>query len=257
MKNMTDSNMPLNDGNMAVGVSQQNSDRLKLGTVLLASSASLRLAQQTPSVMLSKMLPSKQVNSFILPDDIIKNMKDKIKETKKLKIELGFALCIDKDNQINQKDNSQIIKDIKKGTDCVGTKCSIKVGKCEEDQIYIGNYHTHPRSHPSMSITDMVTGCSEDIECIGSAPFNTIRCFTRKTSESQCIEEIGPFEAEEHRILEKGGNIRSILKSPKTIVKTDIIKLLKDISQYETDIAKYHKNRFKLLNENFNRTDIS
>ncbi len=204
----------------------------------------------------------KQVDSFILPDNIIKNMKDKIKETKKLKTELGFALCTDKDNQRNQKDNSQIIKTIKtktikKGTECVGTKCSIKVGRCKENQIYIGNYHTHPRSHPTMSITDMVTGCSEEIECIGSAPFNTIRCFTRKTDESQCIEEIGPFETEEHRILEKGGYIRSTLKSPKTIIKTNIIKLLKDISQYENDITKYHKNRFRLLNKNFNRIDIS
>ncbi len=184
-------------------------------------------------------------------------MKDKIKDTKKSKIELGFALCVDKDNQINQKDNSQTVKIIKKGIECVGTKCSIKAGKCKEDQIYIGNYHTHPNAHPTMSITDMVTGCSEDIECIGSAPFNTIRCFTRKTNESQCIEEIGPFEVEEHRILEKGEDIRSILRSPKTIVKTNIIKLLTNISQYEASITKYHKNRFKLLINNFNRTDIS
>jgi hypothetical protein len=192
----------------------------------------------------------KQIDSFILPDNIISNMKDKIKDTRKLEIELGFALCIDKDNSKNN------LHTIKKGTDCVGTKCSIKVGKCKEDQIYIGNYHTHPGTHPTMSITDMVTGCSEEIECIGSAPFNTIRCFTRKTSESQCIEEIGPFEAEEHRILEKGGYIRTTLKSPKTIVKTNIIKLLTDISKYETDISKYHKNRLKLLNRNFNQIDI-
>lgn len=195
---------------------------------------------------------SKQVNSFILSDNIIRDMKNKIKETKKLKTELGFALCIDNAN----KDHSQITKIIKKGTDCVGTKCSIKVGKCKEDQIHVGNYHTHPRTHPTMSITDMVTGCSEEIECIGSAIFNTIRCFIRKTDESRCIEEIGPFEAEEHRILEKGGYIRSTLKSPKTIIKTNVIKLLTDISQYENDITKYHKNRFKLLNKNFNRIDI-
>lgn len=203
---------------------------------------------------------SKQVNSFILSDDIISNMKDKIKETKKLKTELGFALCIDKDNQKdNQKDNSQTIKTIKtikKGTDCIGTKCSIKTGQCKEDQKYIGNYHTHPRAHPTMSITDMVTGCSEKIECIGSVPFNSIRCFTRKTNESECMEEICPFEAEEHKILEKGEEIRTILRSPKSIIKTGIPKILREISQYDTHIAKYHKNRFKLLYNNFNRIDI-
>lgn len=195
----------------------------------------------------------KQINSFILPDNIISNMKDKIKETKKLKTELGFALCTDKENP---KDNFQTIKTIKKGTDCVGTKCSIRVGKCKEDQVYIGNYHTHPSTYPTMSITDMVTGCLEEIECIGSAPFNTIRCFTRKTSKSQCMEEISPFKSEEHRILERSGYIRSTLKSPGTMVKTNIIKLLTDISKYQTDISKYHKNRLKLLNKNFNRIDI-
>ena len=192
----------------------------------------------------------KQINSFILPDDIIKDMKNKIKDTRKLKTEIGFALCIDKDN--HQKDNYLIVK----GTECTGTKCSIKTGRCKEDQINIGNYHTHPRSLPTMSITDMVTGCSEKIECIGSAPFNTIRCFTRKTNESQCLEEIGPFEAEEHKILEKGEYIRSILRSPKTIVKTNILRLLADMSQYETQIAKYHSNRVKLMNRHFNRINI-
>lgn len=201
---------------------------------------------------------SKQINSFILPDNIIKDMKDKIKETKKLKTELGFALCTDKDNQRdNQNYNPQTIKTIKKGTECVGTKCSIKVGKCKEEQKYIGNYHTHPRTHPTMSITDMVTGCSEEIECIGSAPFNTIRCFTRKTNEYDCIKDIGPFEVGEHIMLEKGNYIRSILRSPKVMIKTNIIKLMKDISQYDTDMTKYHKNRLKLLDKNFNRIDIS
>lgn len=212
---------------------------------------------------------SKQVNSFILPDSIIKDMKDKIKETKKLKSELGFALCTNKDNRQNINDQQNIngqqnINDqqnvnnqiIAKGEECIGTKCSIKTGQCKENQTYLGNYHTHPRSHPTMSITDMVTGCSEQIECIGSVPFNSIRCFTRKTSSHQCIEEIGPFEAEEHEILEKGEHIRSILRSPKTIARANIIKLLTDMSQHDIQIAKYNKNRIKLLNKNFNRTDI-
>lgn len=188
----------------------------------------------------------KHVNSFILPDNIIKEMKDKIKDTKKSKIELGFALC-------TQEENSNVIT---KGTECVGTKCSIKIGQCKNNQKYLGNYHTHPRSHPTMSITDMVTGCLEEIECIGSAPFNTIRCFTRKTDESRCIEDIVPYKEEEYEILEKGENIRSILRSPKTIVKTNVLKLVKDISKYDTQVAKYHSNRVKLLNKHFNRIDI-
>lgn len=189
---------------------------------------------------------SKQIDSFILPDNIIKYMKDKIKETKRIKTEVGFALCRNKDSSI-----------IVKGTECIGTKCSIKIGQClEKDQTYIGNYHTHPRTHPTMSITDMTTGCSEDIECIGSAPFNTIRCFIRKTEESQCFNEISSFEEAEHKLIEKGEELREILRSPMSIIRMGISKLLKDTYQYDTEVAKYHKNRVKLLNKNFNRTDI-
>lgn len=193
---------------------------------------------------------SKQVNSFVLPDKIISNMKDKIKETKKLKIETGFALCSVEDTD---KRYSRILI---KGTECVGTKCSIKTGICKDNQKYIGNFHTHPRSHPTMSITDMVTGCSEKIECIGSAPYNSIRCFTRKTNEFECLNEINPFEEEEHKILEKGEQIRSALRSPTVIIKTGPVKILKEMYQYENQIAKYHTNRLKLLNKNFNRIDI-
>ncbi len=194
----------------------------------------------------------KQINSFILPDNIISNMKDKIKETKKLKKEVGFALCSTDSNIITKGSNI-----ITKGTECIGTNCSIKTGICKNNQTSIGNFHTHPRSHPTMSITDMVTGCSEEIECIGSVPFNTIRCFTRKTDKTQCLKEISPFEDEEHKILEKGEEIRSIFRSPKTIIKIGIPKILREISQYETNIAKYHSNRVKLLNKNFNRIDLT
>lgn len=173
-------------------------------------------------------------------------MKDKIKDTQKTKTELGFALCKNKNSNI-----------VVKGTECIGTKCSIKIGKClETDQIYIGNYHTHPLSHPTMSITDMTTGCSEAIECIGSAPFNTLRCFTRKTEESHCLNEVSPFEDTEHKLLEKGEELRTILRSPKSIIKKGIPSLIREAYQYDTEIARYHNNRVKLLNKNFNRTDI-
>lgn len=172
-------------------------------------------------------------------------MKDRIKETKRTKTEVGFALCRNKDTNI-----------ILKGTECVGTKCSIKIGKCPENQIYLGNYHTHPKTHPSMSITDMTTGCEEDIECIGSAPFGTIRCFTRKTNKSQCLNETSPFEEDEHKIVEKGEQLRTILRSPISIIRTGIPKLIREIYQYDTDVTKYHTNRVKLLNKNFNRIDI-
>jgi hypothetical protein len=187
----------------------------------------------------------KQIGSFILPDSIMSSMKDKIKETKKLKIELGFALCTEKDSNI-----------ISKGTDCTGTRCSIKAGICREGNTQIGNYHTHPRTDATMSITDMVTGCSENIQCIGSARLTNVVCFSRKTEESQCLKDTSSFEDEEHKILEKGSEIRDILDSPKSVMKTGIYNTLKELKQYDDRVFKYNTNRIKLLHRNFDRISI-
>ena len=188
---------------------------------------------------------SKKINSFILQDDIISHMKDKITDTKKLGVELGFALCAE--------ENSYIIT---KGSDCAGTRCSIKPGVCNENQIQIGSYHTHPRTASTMSITDMVTGCSKNMECIGSARFNNIICFIRKTDEPQCLKDITPFEDEEHKILDKDTKIRALLSSPRSIVKTGIYNTIKEIHQYDSRVFKYNANRIKLLNRNFDRINI-
>lgn len=186
----------------------------------------------------------KQVNSFILPDNIITEMKDKIKETRKKKIELGFALCTGKDKNI-----------IAKGTECVGTKCSVQLGRCL-NQIYTGSYHTHPRTPAIMSISDMIVGCSEEVTCIGSAPFGTIRCFVRKAHKPDCLNDTSPFEEDENNIVKTGEELRSTLRSPKSIMKIGIPKLLKDIYQYEKDVSAYHTDRAKLLNKHFKQVDI-
>jgi hypothetical protein len=186
----------------------------------------------------------KQINSFTLPDNIIKEMKNKIKETKKSKVEVGFALCRDEKSHV-----------ITKGTECTGTKCSVQLGRCP-DHIYIGSYHTHPRTHPIMSITDMVTGCSEEITCIGSVPFGTIKCFARKTHSTDCLNDTSPFEQDEKKISETGEELASIMRSPKSIVKTGVPKLLKGIYQHEKDVSTYHINRARLLGKHFNQINI-
>lgn len=188
---------------------------------------------------------SKQVNSFILPDDIIKEMKDKIKDTKKRKIELGFSLCTERDSNV-----------LIKGSECIGTQCSIKVGKCKEEQKYIGNYHTHPRGPASLSIADMITGCSEDIECVGAARFNNIRCFTRKTGIYRCLSDTMPFREEENKVLERSLKLSSAIKNPTQILRMGVHQFLRDFRQHDKEIGEYYRNRLRLLNENFNRTDV-
>ena len=55
---------------------------------------------------------SKQVNSFMLSDNIIKEMKEKIKETRNKKIELGFSLCTEKDSNVVIKGSECIKKEV-------------------------------------------------------------------------------------------------------------------------------------------------
>lgn len=188
---------------------------------------------------------SKQIGLFILPDNVISIMKNKIKDTRKLKTELGFALCTE--------ENSNVVT---KGPECTGTRCSLKTTTCNKHQIQVGNYHTHPRAAATMSITDMVTGCSEKMECIGSVHFNDIICFSRKTEESSCLKDISPFEHEEHEILEKGSEIREILGSSKSIMNTGIYNTLKKLKQYDDSAFRYNANRIKLLHKHFDRIGI-
>ncbi len=188
---------------------------------------------------------SKQVGTFILPDNIIEDMKDKIKYTRKLKIELGFSLC-------SEKDSSIIIK----GSGCTGNRCSIRPGECREGQDKIGDYHTHPVTESTMSISDMIEGCSQKMECIGSAKFGNIVCFVRKANKSQCLSDTIPFRKEEYEILEKNAKIRAILNSPKSIIETGIYNVIRDIYQQDNRTFKYNANRIKLLKKNFDRIGI-
>ena len=120
------------------------------------------------------------VNSFILPDDIVKKMKDKIGETKEKKIELGFGLCrIGKSNII------------KSGGDCTGTECALTEPRECRVGSYVGGYHTHPRTGTKPSITDLIIAYDEGFECIGSVIENDVKCVVRAGSiVPQVREEI-------------------------------------------------------------------
>lgn len=120
------------------------------------------------------------VNSFILPDDLVKKMKGKIEETKEKKIELGFGLCrIGKSNIIRP------------GGDCTGTECALtEIRECMVGS-YIGGYHTHPRTGTKPSIADLIIAYDEGVECIGSVIENDIKCAVRTGSiVPQVREEI-------------------------------------------------------------------
>ena len=113
---------------------------------------------------------TKKLNSFILPNDVIEKMKDKIRESEHTGKEHGFILC--------KKYNSDVLID---RAHCAGNECSIKIKRiCRHDEDLIGDYHTHPGMSANPSLRDMITQYDIGLGCIGSVEDNEIKCFVRK-----------------------------------------------------------------------------
>lgn len=108
-----------------------------------------------------------KLNSYLLPNILIDKMKTKIEETKNKKIELGFDLCRTKTNILIA------------GDECTGTECVIEhKPKCIAG-LHIGGYHTHPKGGSGPSIADLIGAYRNDVECVGSARDNDIKCYVR------------------------------------------------------------------------------
>jgi hypothetical protein len=110
----------------------------------------------------------KNLNSYILTDNIIKLMKQKLRETKRTHKELGFSLCHESgDNEL--KDDGH----------CVGTSCDIKIIPCKKGDT-VGTFHTHPKDDSEPSLSDMRNAYNYGISCIGGEKDKKIRCIVRK-----------------------------------------------------------------------------
>jgi len=124
-----------------------------------------------------------KLNSYSLTDDIVIRMRQKIEETKQKKIELGFGLCHIKPADI-----------LKTGEECTGDQCSIlPMTECPTG-VYIGGFHTHPKGGTQPSIADLRNAYINDLECVGAANNDRIRCFvrigTRKPEDEQNIKSL-------------------------------------------------------------------
>lgn len=119
-----------------------------------------------------------KLNSYILSDELIDKMKDRLNETRKNGLELGFNICKTNDTLISKDD-------------CIGTTCQISIQKeCSEQEKTpkVGDYHTHPHGPAFMSPTDTWKACGLDFRCVGSVNSGKINCFVRKknTSTEDC-----------------------------------------------------------------------
>lgn len=120
----------------------------------------------------------KKLNSFILPDEVIKEMRIKLRESLLKEIELGFSLC--------RGQNSGILK---VGEQCTGGECSVDIpSTCKGNDIYVGAYHTHlhESSRPS----------SRDIPIIYDRGFACIGGFERYKEEIKCYTRTAPKDIE-------------------------------------------------------------
>jgi hypothetical protein len=121
---------------------------------------------------------SKNLNSFILTDDIIDIMKQKIKKTETIGREHGFNLC-----------HTKGIKELKDDTHCIGTDCSISFEKtCKATTAKtvwkkVGDFHTHPSGNSEPSLSDLWNAYHYGIECIGGTKDKKITCYVRKDKE--------------------------------------------------------------------------
>jgi hypothetical protein len=114
----------------------------------------------------------KSLNSFILTDNIIEIMKQKLKKTENIHREFGFNLC--------HIEGSNELKD---DTHCIGKECSILLEKTCKIGNKVGTFHTHPKADSTPSLPDLWGGYYYGTECIGGIADKKIACYVRKDKE--------------------------------------------------------------------------
>lgn len=152
-----------------------------------------------------------ELNSFILPDNVIKKMVDKLEESRRKKIELGSSLC--------KPPNSNFLKI---GKECIGGECSIVLPEeCEENDIYVTAYHTHFNESSRPSSQDIPILYKRGLGCIGGigASENATESNT-EIKEINCYLRTKPKDIEEiYRFKDKLIFIRDRLEKKKEIDK--------------------------------------
>jgi len=111
-----------------------------------------------------------KLNSFTLPDNVINKMKDKLKLSTSLRVEVGFILCSEKPDNILHDE-----------LHCTGGTCSIYIPSkpCKKGKR-VGGFHVHPNDDSDPSIADISSAYDYGMECIGNTKDNDIKCYIRK-----------------------------------------------------------------------------
>lgn len=173
---------------------------------------------------------STKINSYTLPTETKNEMINVIGISIRSRLEHGFNLCLDKDNNIRP------------GKLCKGKECSMKTAEfeCKEDEKTIGTFHTHHTS-PDPSIRDLALGYLGGMTCIGN--YQGIKCYKRKKEDHDALEY---------------ADIR-LKEDREQFIKFEHYKwLTKEISdkEYREEVIKYKREVSKLVNSYFRVIDI-
>ncbi len=172
-----------------------------------------------------------KINSYNLLEETKKAMIYTIGTSIRSKLEHGFNLCLDKDNNIRP------------GKLCKGKKCSMETAEfeCKEDEKTIGAFHTHQTS-PDPSVRDLAVGYLGGMTCIGN--YQGIKCYKRKKEDPDALEyaDIRLIEDREH------------------FIKWELDRLeAKEITnkEFKEEVEKYRKEVDRLTNSYFRVININ
>src|SRR3972149_7644907 len=97
----------------------------------------------------------KNINSFVITDNMIDIMKQKLEKTENIHKELGFNLC--------HIEGSNELKD---DTHCIGTECSIPLENTCKIGKKVGTFHAYPTGYSTQSLADLLGGYYYGTECV-------------------------------------------------------------------------------------------
>ena len=169
-----------------------------------------------------------KINSFNLPDKTKDEMIDAIGISIRSKLEHGFNLCLDKDNNIRP------------GKLCKGKKCSMETAEfeCKEDEKTIGTFHTHETS-PDPSIRDLAVGYLSGMTCIGN--YQGIKCYKRKKDDHDASEYAEIRLSEGHEQFIKSKHDRWLAK------KITGKEFTEEIQKYKKEVNRVVNSYFRII----------
>lgn len=147
-------------------------------------------------VLNSEHLLGIQLGRYILPIDVIQEMRNTIIEGQTKDTEIAFDLCADKNNVIKAKNKISWEETY-----------IITMGVCPKGETVIGSFHTH--SHVQQKVDPSAADLLKTyrgIECIGAS--EEIKCFLRHNFNEndliylQNVEKLYPTE-DETRLAEE------------------------------------------------------